>query len=83
MILSMWKIIDLFAKQPHYFHFMGNMKDFNWLYQGHWEMNDKKPENGFFLLPNILKYLAHVKKKLMCDERTLLGMKKRSLSLNA
>lgn len=42
---------------------MGNMKEFNWLYQGYQQSNDKKPESESFLLSNILKYLAHVKKK--------------------
>lgn len=41
----MQKIIDLFAKQSYYFHSMENMKEFNWLYQGHQQSNDEKPES--------------------------------------
>lgn len=59
----MQKIIDLFAKQSYYFLSMENMKEFNWLYQGHQQSNDKKPESELFLLPNILKYFGWCKEK--------------------
>lgn len=75
----MQKIIDLFAKQSYYFHSMENMKEFNWLSQGHQQRNDKKPESEFFLLPNIL---AHVKKN-NCVMKEHFWEWKRNLSLNA
>jgi hypothetical protein len=41
------------------------------------QSSDEKPESESFLLPNVLKVGA-CKEKKMCDERALLGMKKRN-----
>lgn len=60
----------------YYVHFMRNTKEFNWLYQGHQQSNDKKSEGESFLLLNILE-VGSCKKKLH-DERALLGMKKKN-----
>ena len=57
---------------------MENVKELNWLYQGHQQSNDKKPKSESFLFPNILK-VGSCKKKNLYDERALLGMKKRNL----
>lgn len=62
----------------YYFHFMENMKELNWLYQGHQQSNDKKPKSESFLFPNILK-VGSCKQKNLYDERVLLGMRKRNL----
>lgn len=59
---------------------MRKVKEFSWLYQGHQQSNDKKSESESFLLPNILKYLAHVKKKKLYDESTSGNEKKKTVS---